>query len=355
MSQPLLTIAIPTWNRAAFLRLNLQQLHSEVAGVAPGLVEVLVSDNCSPDDTGAVVERAIAAGLPVRYVRNRENLGWALNFVQCFDLAHGKYVLLFGDDDLFVDGTLPMLLERLARRDYGVVCLRPYGFDDDFRREHPGASGREQEWLDPNRFLVSISRYFTLTSACVINKSLLDGVDSKQFVSTDLATFHLMLRAALAAKRNLFINKYLVASKRQNSFNYEYAKVFVGDLWRIIDAQVQHGLSPWAVRAIERDKMLSYYPFYLFDLRMSRRGNLPQTHAQFAARFDGRWLFTFWLEPTIRLPRSLAVCWGAFTTCIGRIAGGDLRRGLAFGWNRLRRLATFRQVAAAAASGSWRR
>lgn len=354
MNQPLLTIAIPTWNRAAYLEQNLRQLQSELRTVQDGLVEVLVSDNCSSDDTSAVVEHAITAGLPIRYVRNSDNLGWALNFVQCFELAQGTYVVLFGDDDLFVDGALPMLLERLARQDYGVVCLRPYGFDDDFRREHPGSSGQEHESLDANRFLVSISRYFTLTSACVVNKSLLAGVDSRQFITTDIATFHLMLRAALAAKRNLFINRYLVASKRQNSFSYEYAKVFVGDLWRIIDAQVQHGLSPWAVRAIERDKMLSYYPFYLFDLRLSQRGDLQLTREQFASRFNGRWLFTYWLEPIIRLPRPLAVVWGAVTTGIGRVASGDLRRGLAFGWNRLRRLVTGKQPGSKALAGSTR-
>ena len=336
-TSPLLTVAIPTWNRAAYLEKSLNQLRSELSSVAPDLVEVLVSDNCSPDSTPAVVYEAMRLGLPIRYVRNQENLGWSPNFVKCFDLARGNYVALFGDDDLFVDGALPMLLDRLLGRNYGVVCLRPYGFDDDFRREHPGGSGREHEFHDPNQFLVAISRYFTLTSACVLNKSLLTGVDSREFVGTDLATFHLMLRAALAAEKNLFIDKYLIASKRQNSFGYEYAKVFVDALWRIIDAHVAHGLSRDAVHAIERDKMLSYYPFYILDLRLSRRGDLQVTHEQFASRFEGRWLFKYWLEPTIRLPRPLAILWGAATTFIGRAASGDLRRGIMFGWNRLTR------------------
>jgi glycosyltransferase involved in cell wall biosynthesis len=337
LTSPLLTIAIPTWNRELHLQRNLDQLRSEMQGVASGLVEILVSDNCSPDATPAVVESAIKSGLPIRYVRNDKNLGWALNFVQCFDLARGQHVLLLGDDDLFVDGALPMLLNRLAGRNYGVVCLRPYGFDNDFRKEHPGGSGREREFNDANRFLIAISRYFTLTSACVVNKSLLPAVDSKQFVDTNLATLHLMLRAALAAEKNLFIDKYLIASKRQNSFSYEFAKVFVGELWRIIDAQVPHGLSRDAVHVIERDKMLSYYPFYLLDLRLSGRGDLQVTRDQFASRFEGRWLLKYWLEPTIRLPRPIAILWGAATTFIGRVMSGDLRRGIMFGWNRFTR------------------
>jgi abequosyltransferase len=334
---PLLTVAIPTWNRASYLRQNLAQLRSELASVQPGVVELLVSDNCSPDSTREVVEAAMESGMAIRYVRNDTNVGWALNFAQCFDLAQGKYVLLLGDDDLFVDGALPLLLDRLAKNNFGVVCLRPYGFDEDFRREHPGGSGRERAFRDPNEFLVAISRWFTLTSACVVNKSLLSRVDSRQFVSTNLAVLHLVLGAALAAEQNLLMDKYLMASKRQNSSGYDYAKVFVTELWQIIDAHVALGLNRDTVRTLERDKMLSYYPFYLLDLRLSGRGDMKMTFDVFAGRFRGRWLFKYWLAPIIRLPRPLAIAWGGVTTLIGRTAAGDLRRGVRFAWSRLAR------------------
>ncbi len=338
VTRPLLSIAIPTYNRASFLEQNLAQLRTELATVAPGTVEVLVSDNCSPDETPAVVTRAIAAGLPVRYVRNEKNLGWALNFAQCYDLAGGKYVLMLGDDDLFVDGALALLVDRLRERDFGVVCVRPFGFDVDFRGENPGGAGRERVFEDANQFLVATSRYFTLTSANVINKSLLAGVDSRQFITSDLAVFHLTIRAALAADANLYVERYLLASKRQNSFAYEYATVFVRELWQIMDAHVPLGLKPETIRTIERDKMLSYYPFYLFDLRTSGRGDLNVTYEQFAKRFGNRWLFTLWLAPTIRLPRPLAIAWGAVTTAVGRVLAGDLRRGAKFLLSRLGRV-----------------
>lgn len=335
---PLLTIAIPTWNRAPYLEKNLAQLHAQLAKIPFGSVEILVSDNCSPDSTREVVECAKNVGLPIRYVRNETNVGWALNFAQCFDLANGKYVLLLGDDDLIVDDALPLLLDRLARKNYGVVCLRPFGFDTDFRLENPGGTGRERVFQQADQFLIKISRYFTLTSACVLNKSLLTGVDSKQFITTDLAAFHLLLRAALAASENLFIEKYLIASKRQNSFSYEYSNVFVGQLWKIIDAHVPFGLSRKAVRTIERDKLFCYYPFYMLDLRLSGRGNLQSTYDTFDNRFHDRWIFKYWLAPIIRLPRPLAIVWGVTATVIGRVANGDIRRGVKFAWSKLVRL-----------------
>jgi glycosyltransferase involved in cell wall biosynthesis len=307
--------------------------------IAPGLVEVLVSDNCSPDETPAVVEGAIKAGLPIQYIRNETNLGWALNFAQAYERARGKYILLMGDDDFLFDGALSLIVNLLTRDDYGVVVVRPYGFDEDFRKEHPGGSGRQRVFLDANAFLIAVSRYFTLTSACIVNKSLLSGVDSRRFIDTDLAAFHFVLRAALAAERNLFIESYQIASKRQNSFAYEYTDVFVDQMWRILDSHVPFGLKTETIRTIERHKMISYYPFYLFDLRTSGRGNLKVTWEHFDRRFHGRWLFRVWLEPTIRLPRPLAIVWGAGTTFLGRVASrGQLRRGVMFAANRMSRM-----------------
>ena len=171
----------------------------------------------------------------------------------------------------------------------------------------------------------------------MLNKSLLPNVDSNQFSAGDLGALHLVLRAALAARENLFIDEYVIASKRQNSNAYEFSEVFVAEFWRIIDAHVPLGLTRDAISVIERNMLLSYYPFYLLDLRLSRRGDLALAHRQFADRFGDSWLFKYWLDPIIRLPRPLAIVWGAATTFIGRSMGGELRRGIRFAWNRLTR------------------
>jgi len=334
LQTPLLTIAIPTWNRAAYLAQNLAQLRSEMEEIAPGTVEIVVSDNCSPDHTGDVVQAELRQGAPIRYVRNPENLGWARNFAQAFELASGKYTLLLGDDDLLVDGALKLLLARLRESDYGVVSLRAYGFDEDFRKEYPGGKGRERTFTDSNRFLIAINRHFTLTSSCVINKSLISKVNARQYITTDLASFHLVLRASLAAGRNLYLDKYLLASKRQNSSNYDYTDIFVRQLWGIIDDHVAFGLTPRTVRILERIKLLSYYPFYMLDLRLSRKGDLAKTGQDLAARFGDRFLFRCWLLPIIRWPRPFAIVWGAGTTVIGRALDGQLWRGIVFAWNK---------------------
>lgn len=327
---PLLTIAIPTWNRASYLKENLEQLRSEISKVGDGVVEVLVSDNCSDDDTSEVVAAAIESGLPIRYVRNERNIGWGGNFCQCFELAEGKYVLLLGDDDLLVDGALVLLTDRLRVDNYGVVCLRPYGFDTDFRREYPGSFGNEREYSSPASFLKDIGALMTLISACVVRADLVRGLPLRQYFASDLAHLYLVLHAALNARKSYFLNRYLVACKRNNSASYKFADVFVDQLWDILDSHRSPLLDTDALSAIETRMLFSYYPIYLLSIRLSQTEEPLEVYTRFKARFHRRLLFFFWLAPTIRLPRVIAIPFGAFTTLVGRLVDGDFRRGQAF-------------------------
>lgn len=338
---PLLTIAIPTWNREAYLEKNLQQLQSETVMIHRGLVEIIVSDNCSTDGTARVVEPFVHSGVVSKYIRNVSNIGWALNFAQCFDHARGRYVLLLGDDDFLCDGALVRLLQILEAGEFGVVCLRAYGFDVDFRLEYPGNGGGLTEFSDPNEFFLAVNRRFTLLSACVLNKSLIPDIDSKQFADTNLAAFHLVLRAGLASKRNLKMDAYMLACKRQNSFSYDWVKVFVEEFWRIMDTHIAYGLSPDCIRRIEQSRLLSYYPFYAFDLRMWRRSDPTNADRIFSERFGGRLLYDCWVAPILKWPRVPAIVWGALVTFFGRLLGGDFGRGIAFARHRILRVLRF--------------
>ena len=334
-STPLLSITIPTWNRATFLRETLMQLHNELQDVAAGMVEIVVSDNWSQDTTSTVVEQAMQAGLALSYIRNHENIGSDANIAQCFNRAQGKYVLILGDDDLLVDGALRLLLQHLIGHEYGVVCLRPYGFESDFRKEYPGSGGNETVFNDSGKFLAAIGPLVTLISSCVINKGCLGQLDANQFCGGNLVQVHLVIRAAFTTHKNLFLNRYLIACKRNNSGGYDFSAIFVKELGRILDSYKTIGLNTEAIKAIEQRLIIGYYPFYLLRQRLTASGDLAVTFANFKVSFDGSMLFHLWLAPIIKLPRPLAICWGAGATMIGRIVNGDFKRGLAFATNRL--------------------
>jgi len=338
VSSPLLTIAIPTWNRARFLAKTLEQLHSEMMGVAQGSVEVLVSDNDSPDETQAIVAHRIQAGLPITNIKNPTNIGSDANIAQCFNLASGKYVLILGDDDLLVDQSLSMILSILAAKDYGVVCLSAYGFEDDFRKEFPGNFGRDQEYLDSTKFLVKVGAWMTFISSCIINRQLISEVDANAFCGSNLVQVELVLRATIAAKQNYFVKKYAIACLRNNSSGYEFSTVFVNKLGAILDKYQALGLQPDATRQIENKLLLTFFPFYLTRQRIFNTGNLDICRANFTKRYKGRLLFSCWVAPIMQWPRPLAVIWGAGTVFVGRGLNGDLQRGVYFAINKIKKL-----------------
>jgi glycosyltransferase involved in cell wall biosynthesis len=336
--KPLLSISIPTYNRSKYLGDTLKQLHSELADCKRGEVELIVSDNASPDETESVVKGFKEVGLALRYVRNNQNIGSDANIAQCFNLAKGNYVLILGDDDLFVDGGLSDLLDELRGAEYGVACLRAYGFDHDFRKEYPGEGGKHKLHNNAGSFLADIGPLMTFISGCVINKSLLRGVNANDYCGENLVQVHLVIQAAVKAKQNLLINRYMIACKRNNSGGYDFAKVFVEHVGNIVDLYIGKGLTRKDVLNIERKFIISYFPFYLMKQHYYLQGDIASAYSRFKGRYGDRLIFYLWLYPILKSPRWIAIAWGAFATLVGRTINGDLVRGLFFFKNKIHQL-----------------
>jgi glycosyltransferase involved in cell wall biosynthesis len=141
-SRPLLSLCIPTYNRAGLLEPMLQSLCRQCAAFGDQL-EIVVSDNASTDDTRAVVDAASAVA-PISYFRNAENVG-SRNFLLAVERASGEYAWVLGDDDLVLDGGLRTVVDALHAHpeiDYFYVnyFTAPMAVRDEYLSE--GATGR---------------------------------------------------------------------------------------------------------------------------------------------------------------------------------------------------------------------
>lgn len=112
VSRPILSICIPTFNRASLLRSALWSLVPQVHQVGDQ-VEVIVSDNCSTDETSEVVRWA-QQYVSIRYHRNSTNVGSAANyFILTDELARGEFGWLLGDDDLIRENAVTCVLDAI--------------------------------------------------------------------------------------------------------------------------------------------------------------------------------------------------------------------------------------------------
>ncbi|GBD99294.1 GalNAc(5)-diNAcBac-PP-undecaprenol beta-1,3-glucosyltransferase [bacterium BMS3Abin07] len=103
---PLVTIAIPTYNRAdSYLKQAIEIAFNQTYQD----IEIIISDNCSSDDTETLVKTFTDPR--IRYFRQKENIGANNNFNFCLEQAKGDYFLLFHDDDLIDNDFIETCME----------------------------------------------------------------------------------------------------------------------------------------------------------------------------------------------------------------------------------------------------
>ncbi|MCC5652720.1 glycosyltransferase [Nostoc sp. XA013] len=112
----LLTIAIPTFNRAQLLDKQLSWLSQAIKGFED-YCEILVSDNCSTDNTQEVIQKwqATLSNLTFNSNKNLKNLGVVKNIMYCLNYATTKYVWTIGDDDPIQDRAIAYVINKLKQ------------------------------------------------------------------------------------------------------------------------------------------------------------------------------------------------------------------------------------------------
>lgn len=93
--EPLVSVCIPTYNRAQKLQRAVDALFSSTYKN----LEIIISDNASSDDTENVCLTLEKLDSRIKYYRHPENRGPTTNFEFARSRATGKYFLWHGDDD----------------------------------------------------------------------------------------------------------------------------------------------------------------------------------------------------------------------------------------------------------------
>ena len=318
-----LTIAIPTYNRAGLLEGCLAALCRQLPGHEDD-VEVIVSDNCSPDGTGDVVRKYQALAPSIVYHCNEKNIGSYWNIQQCYGMGQGEYVLVLGDDDLLLDGALEVILRTLATGPYGVVYLDGYGFDDDPVREAPPVARAPRPILyeDRRSFVRRVSYYVTFVSGNVVNRSLVDpDLRMEAFVETNLGQTVKILSAILASPRNAVIEGHVVAARNNQGAAYPVCQVFGTNLDRVLSHFRSAPEGAACASAIQRALLLRFLPGLLLGIRAGKLDfQREDAFAVLSKVFRTNpwfWLFT---APVVVLPLPLARGWHLFTRATRRLS-----------------------------------
>jgi len=173
MNCPLLTIGIPTFNRAKLLGHTLESVLRQIPSELTNRVDILISDNASTDDTEAAVQ-AFGTKYPVRitYSRNTENIGYDRNVDRLFKKASGNYVWLLGDDDTLKDGAILHILDLLTQHPKLKAILVNFDAYDaqlEILQDQKEIS-RDFLCTNPEMFLSNAASKYSLTSSLILNR-----------------------------------------------------------------------------------------------------------------------------------------------------------------------------------------
>ncbi|NJL62993.1 MAG: glycosyltransferase family 2 protein [Methylacidiphilales bacterium] len=105
--QPLVSVITPTYNRPDYLKDALSSATKQTYQN----IEIIVSDNCSPENPQTIVESFNDSR--IRFSRNESNLGMLTNTLKAFKMARGKYIACLLDDDMWEPDFLAKLVPPL--------------------------------------------------------------------------------------------------------------------------------------------------------------------------------------------------------------------------------------------------
>lgn len=125
---PLVSVGIPCYNRPEGLRRTLEC----ICGQTYRNLEIIISDNCSPDpDVERVAREFACKDSRIQYYRQSVNEGPAFNFKFVLEKATGEYFMWAADDDEWDSSFVYKLLNFLVHNlDVSVVMSNIKKIDD---------------------------------------------------------------------------------------------------------------------------------------------------------------------------------------------------------------------------------
>ena len=105
------SVIIPTFNRAAMVC----DCVASVLAQENVALEVIVVDDCSPDDTKVRIEERFGGDSRVKYIRNERNSFQAVSRNNGAKIAQGEFLLFLDDDNIIGANALATLVEEFRK------------------------------------------------------------------------------------------------------------------------------------------------------------------------------------------------------------------------------------------------
>lgn len=231
----MLTIAIPTYNRAPLLKETLESIILQIKDN----IEVVVCSNASNDGTDDMMARYCHKFPFIRYVRSEINTGIDANIHKCTQISKGRFIHLLSDDDILLEGAVDNLIQTIAS--YPKAKFFYYNaqiFEGDFNKKKLGdpifSICKDSVYENKDKFVEHIWIWATFLSSFIIEKETWNkAVNPEQYIGTDIYLSYMLFELLSRSEQEVLIARPSIAIRAQYTGNYRIFYAFAWQ-WRLL-------------------------------------------------------------------------------------------------------------------------
>ena len=144
----ILSIVIPTFNGEITIIRALESILTQT----DKNIEIVVSDNCSDDETPSLVLKMVSEYRFIKYFRNEKNMGYDRNVDIAVKKSRGDFIWLLGDDDVILLGGIKEILDIITFNPQVGVIYANYPNSIKLDKNITGLCFNGDEFFDRNKF-----------------------------------------------------------------------------------------------------------------------------------------------------------------------------------------------------------
>lgn len=291
--KPLISIVIPSNNRTELLDEAILSIINEPCWNLD--CELCISDNSSGNGTQNLINSKYSDNSQIVYRRSLDSPSLDENVNMAVSMAKGKYVWIFGDDDLIVNDFLSELITHLKNNSPDIVILNSCSFQEQGQVEASRLvleSFKVYGPKDDDIFLADHGAYVTYVPCIVIRKNLWEKFFRREKIGTFFAHLDTVFRAKIGHTAHYLPNPAIKMRLHMQTWK---AKHF--EIWNIYFPEVIWKLDNYSSRA--KQSVIQRYPlksvksllasraYGRFNFKIFKSFLLPTKHSSLSVKVLG--------------------------------------------------------------------
>ena len=288
-NHPLLSICIPTYNRSEYLK---QTLFSIIENEdVKEEIEVVISDNCSTDNTEEVCKSFTEKYSNIKYFKQPKPTHIAdQNFIDVLSLAKGKYLKLSNDTAFFKKTSLKKMLEVIKEN---IDFQTPIFFYQNYR----SAKNKVYTFKVLDDLVDKNSYFITWIGNFGCWKKDFDNLQQRdKYISFGLMQVDWMLKIASSSEKFIVLfSDFTDSAMLHKKFGKNIFKIFAYNYFSILKEYVNKNLLKKETFELEKKRILFRFllPTYVMTIYQKNFSFDTSKMFDYLADYNKNWYFYF--------------------------------------------------------------